>query len=79
MLESIATFFSEVIEKILGILPDSPFQYVSTTAYVYKYIQYINWVIPVDFILTTLQAWLVAYSLYLVYSVILRTVNAIGG
>lgn len=79
MLESLATFFSEVIDKILGFLPDSPFQYLSQTAFVYKYLQYINWVIPVDFILSTLQAWLVAYSLYLLYSVILRTVNAIGG
>lgn len=77
MIDTIATFFNNVINGILSLLPDSPFQYVTQTGFIYKYLQIVNYFIPVSFILSSLEAWLVCYSIYLVISVILRWAKAI--
>lgn len=77
MIETIANFFNNIINGVLALLPDSPFQYVTQTGFIYKYLQIVNYFIPVSFILSTLEAWLVCYSVYLVISVILRWAKAI--
>lgn len=77
MFDTIGNLLGELLEKILSVLPDSPFTYITQTAVIYKYLQIINWVIPVSFFVSTLEAWLIAYVGYLVYSLILRWAKAI--
>ena len=40
-------------------------------------LRYINWIVPVDFILNTLTAWLLAVAGYYCWSVVLRWIKAI--
>lgn len=73
----IGDLIDDLLIKILSILPDSPFTYLQKYAYVYKYIQYINWIIPVNFIISTLETWLVAVAIYYIYQLVLRWLKAI--
>lgn len=63
--------------KVLNLLPDSPFVFLQSNGHIYKYLQYINWIVPIDFMLSTLTPWLTAVALYLVWSVGLRWFRAI--
>lgn len=69
-------FLSDCLEWIVDLLPDSPFQLLDTSP-IEPYIGYINWFIPVDFILTTLTLWLVAVAGYYCLSIVLRWIKAI--
>lgn len=67
-----------IIEKLLSVLPTSPFaefvdQFASLPA-----LGYLNWFFPVRQCLVVLAAWLAAITLYYVYSVIMRWVKLIG-
>lgn len=72
----ICGFLSDCLEWVIDVLPDSPFNALDTSA-IEKYLGYINWFIPMDFILTTLTLWLVAVAGYYVWSVVLRFVKAV--
>lgn len=72
----IVNFLSECLEFIINLLPDSPFRMLDNTP-IKPYLKYINWIIPVDFIIDTLALWLVAVSAYYVWSVVLRWLKTI--
>lgn len=74
---TIAQFLSQTMKWVVSFLPDSPFTLLSNSP-VQPYLAYINWFIPFDFIVTTMEAWLAAIALYYLYSVILRWVKAIN-
>lgn len=67
----------QIIYKIINVLPDSPFIYITQTQSVLKILKYINWAIPFDFILSTFELWLSAIAVYYTYSIILRFFKAI--
>ena len=67
---------SSILDWIVDFLPDSPFKMLDNTP-IQPYLKYINWVIPVDFILTTLSLWLVAVAGYYTYSFLLRLIKAV--
>lgn len=66
----------DLLKSIIDLLPDSPFKLLDSTP-IQPYLKYINWVIPVDFIIDTLSLWLVAVAGFYTYSAILRMLNTI--
>ena len=85
---NISGFFSElynqftaaaisVLTKIINLLPDSPFIFLSQTPEVYRILKVVNWIIPFDFVVSTFSAWLTAIATYYAYSIILRFFKAI--
>lgn len=69
-------FLSDCLEFLVDFLPDSPFKLLDYTP-IQPYLKYINWVIPLDFIVNVLSAWLICISTYYVWSVVLRWIKAI--
>ncbi|MDO4495870.1 MAG: hypothetical protein Q4B62_08845 [Clostridiaceae bacterium] len=73
----VGDLLDNVLCNILNLLPDSPFEFLAQTGYIYKYLQYLNWIVPVSFFVSTLQVWLVAVAIYYVWQLILRWLKAI--
>ena len=80
-MQSIFTWLSvtiyNILSKIIDILPDSPFNWLTQNSVVADYLGYINYFIPMSFILSTLENWLFAITIYYIFSLILRWVKAI--
>lgn len=68
---------SGIVKGIADILPDSPFKLLDNTP-IKPYLQYINWVIPIDFMIDTFSLWLLAIAAYYTWSVLLRWIKAIN-
>lgn len=79
--QSIFNWLGDALNKVLGwvlfMLPDSPFKLIEKTP-IAEYLNYINWFVPVDFILSSLAAWITAISVYYGYKVILAWIKAIN-
>lgn len=69
--------FNDLFEKIFSVFPDSPFQRLAVTTEIYKYLRYLNWVLPVSYMLSTMALWLSAVAVYYLWSLLLRWVKAI--
>lgn len=67
-----------LIEKLLVVLPTSPFAEFVDRFAALPSLGYLNWFFPVRECLVVLAAWLAAITLYYVYSVIMRWVKLIG-
>lgn len=70
----------EMLKSIIDLLPDSPFKLLDKlldNTPIQPYLKYINWVIPLDFIVYTLSLWLIAVAGYYTYSVILRALKTV--
>lgn len=65
-----------MLEKAVDFLPDSPFTAISNSP-VAEFLPYLNWIVPLDFIITSGTLWLTAIGVYYAYSVILRWIKAI--
>lgn len=77
MWNKILGWLYEIIEKVLGLLPLSPF-----TEYIEKlkdmpFLGYLNWFIPIKELLIIGASWLGVIGLFYLYSIILRWVKAI--
>ncbi len=72
----LCNFLSDCLEWIIDLLPDSPFKMLDTSV-ILPYLKWVNWFIPMNFILTTLSLWLVAVTGYYCWSVVLRWIKAI--
>lgn len=79
MIETIGNFLYNILEAVGNILPRDPFLqfFQMPDAVVYKYLGVVNWVIPVAFIVSTFEAFLVSYGTYILISSVLRWVKAI--
>lgn len=79
MIETIGNFLYNILDAIGSILPRDPFLqfFQMPDAVVYKYLGIINWFIPVGFIVSTFEAFLVAYGTYILISSVLRWIKAI--
>lgn len=67
----------KILSWVLAFLPDSPFQMISNNPAV-KWLPYVNWFIPVSFMISTMELWLSAIAIYYIYSMILRWVKAVS-
>lgn len=70
-----------LINGILSILPDSKVDQLISNLNVdnviIKNLAYLNYFLPIDFILSTFAVFLTVIALYYLYSTILRLMNAI--
>ena len=67
-----------VLDAVLYLLPDSPFQKIELPAILKDYLGYINWFIPFQLMSRTLLVWLSAIIVYYAYQSILRWTKAIS-
>ena len=77
MLDQILNMLKQVFNWVLSLLPDSPIQAVSNSP-VAQYLPYVNWFIPISFMLSTAEAWLTAIAVYYAISAIMRWVKAVS-
>lgn len=68
---------NDVLGWVLCFLPDSPFNLIEKTP-IADYLGYINWFVPVDYILSTLSAWIIAIGIFYGYKIILAWIKAIN-
>lgn len=67
---------NEILSWVAQVLPPSPFKLLSMTP-LKPYLPYINYFLPMDFVLSAFSAWSLAISTYYLYQVILRWAKAI--
>lgn len=67
---------SYILSFVVVLLPDSPFKLLDYTP-IKDILPYINYFVPVDFMLSTLTAWGVCITIYYAYQIVLRWVKAI--
>ena len=65
-----------VLSLICVVLPDSPFKLLDKSP-IGEYIGYINYFVPLDFILDSISAWLAAIVIYYGVQIIMRWAKAI--
>ena len=73
-------WFSEQLAQssqfVIGLLPDSPFRLLSYTP-IEPYLSVMNYFIPFDFMLSTLEAWCIAIAVWYSYKSMLKWSNAV--
>lgn len=67
--------FGSILKFVLSILPTSPFIIIEDIEI--PYLNYLNWILPIDLFLSILGYWLSAIGIYYIVSVVLRWVKAI--
>lgn len=75
--ENLKNMLQQALQWVVSLMPDSPFKLLDNSP-VAQYLPYLNWFIPFDFIIATLETWLVAIGVYYAWSVLLRWVKAIN-
>ncbi|MEG0702231.1 MAG: hypothetical protein RR449_01505 [Christensenella sp.] len=76
-LDFVGNGIKTILNAIFAFLPDSPFTMLAQNDSVSSVIGYLNYFIPVDFMIATLQLWLVAVGIFYIYQAILRWAKAI--
>ena len=71
-LEWISGVFSNIVDRMLDLLPTSPIVYLQSNATVSLYLGYVNFFVPVYLWISILQSWLIAIAVFYVIRVILR-------
>lgn len=66
-----------VLSVVLALLPDSPFQAITTNANITNFLGYINYFVPMNEIMAIMQAWITAVGVFYVYQAILRFAKVI--
>lgn len=76
LLNKIIEALASVFSALISFLPNSPFSLIDNSA-VQEYLPYLNWIIPINLMITILESWLVAIATYYICQVVLRWVKAI--
>lgn len=76
-LDKIGETVSSLGDKLIDLLPKSPFYYIDVNPAVKQVLHYLNWFIPIDLMIPILEGWLIAIGLYYVFQIILRWVKFI--
>ncbi len=64
---------------LLGLLPLSPFDSIRNYLDpIQPYLKYLNWFVPIPWILGVLGAWLGVIASFYLYSIIMRWIKMIG-
>lgn len=77
MLTWMSELFASFGDLLKTVLPRSPFTDIIASLEGLPGLGWLNWFFPVGACLKIFAAWLVAYGVYLVYSIILRWVKAV--
>lgn len=70
--------FNAFAQKLLSLLPLSPFQQFIDQFRSLPYLGWLNWFFPVGPCLTVMLAWLGAVGLFYLYSIVMRWLKMIG-
>lgn len=70
--------FKTFAQKLLDLLPLSPFQEFISDFASLPYLGWLNWFFPVGDCLVVMAAWLVAVGLFYLYSILMRWLKMIG-
>ena len=70
--------FEAFAEKLLQLLPLSPFTEFIEQFRSLPYLGYLNWFFPVGDCLVVMAAWLTAVGVFYLYSIIMRWLKVIG-
>lgn len=76
-MDSLNSIWNSLGSLAVSALPTSPFKNVIASLQDLPALGWLNWFIPVEWILNTMGLWLSAITIYYVYSVILRWVKVI--
>ena len=76
--EGLTQWVNTLLMAVIAILPDSPFQKITTPAAVSNVLGYINYILPVSAIVTTTVIWMSAVLGYYVIKVILNWLKAVN-
>lgn len=77
MWDSISSAVYSFLQSLINLLPDSPFQYLQQTPEINQVLRWINWIIPIEYILSTMVAWLTCITVYYTWSIVLRWIKAV--
>lgn len=75
ILSSVGNIINNILNFVLMVLPDSPFTLLDNSP-IADIIGYINYFVPIDFMVDTLSAWTAAILIYYCFQIILRWVKA---
>ena len=78
LIDFIYKWVAEMANKILALLPTSPFRQFIDSWIPPSYLGWLNWFFPVGEILGVLTLWLTSVALFYLYSIIMRWVKLIG-
>ena len=70
--------FQKFAQKLLDLLPLSPFQEFISDFRGLPYLGWLNWFFPVRGCLTVMGVWLGAVGLFYLYSILMRWLKMIG-
>lgn len=77
-MDILSKIWNSLVVGVTTIFPTSPFtDFIGSFAQL-PFLGYLNWFFPVGPCLVILAAWLVAYGLYLGFSIIARWLKVIG-
>ena len=63
---------SNIGDKIIDILPKSPFVFLESNPQIKEILSFLNWFIPIDTMIALTESWLTAIGIYYVVQAILR-------
>lgn len=79
MLDWMGELLNKFAEWVLNLLPLSPFRNIdSFFAPIIPNLGYLNWFVPIGWIISVMAVWLSAISLFYIYSIIMRWIKMIG-
>ena len=70
--------FENIVQKLIDLLPLSPFQEFISDFRSLPYLGWLNWFFPVGDCLKVMMVWLGAVGLFYLYSVLMRWIKLIG-
>ena len=73
---AVANFINKLLGSILFFLPESPLKLMNY-APLEPYLEFLNYVLPLQEIIVFLEAWLLCITVYYVYQLVLRWLKAI--
>ena len=76
-LNSLSETVSSIGDKIIGILPKSPFTFLDANPQVKEVLGFLNWFFPIDTMIALTETWLIAIGIYYVVQALLRWANII--
>ena len=77
VLNKIISVLGSSIAGIMSLLPDSPFNNITSNSFFGSISGYVNYFLPVNTILIIFTSWLTAISIYYLSMIILRWIKVI--
>lgn len=79
MIDWMSDLLNKFANWVLNLLPLSPFKSIdSFLSPIKPYLGYLNWFVPIGWIIGVMSVWLSAIALFYIYSIIMRWIKMIG-